>query len=140
MMADAQGKPYVAFESLAAAQAVSDGVVVLEGDYGGQIYMVVPARHVQCGEAELQALLSELDAHAWRDPAGARVYYEQRPLGAGIGGGMGGGQVIDGVWVHPELRHFEATATAVVRGEPAAPKAAAQQGLGAAGRSRRLEK
>jgi hypothetical protein len=117
MMAGAQGEPYVAFDSLEAARAAADGVVVLEGDYGGQIYMVVPARLVRCREEDLRTLLMRLDSHAWKDPAGARVYYERRPVGAGVGGGMGGGRVIDGVWLHPDLRALEAVAAAVVRGK-----------------------
>jgi hypothetical protein len=117
MTSDAQGEPYVAFESLEAARAAPEGVVVLEGDYGGQIYMVVPARLVRCRDEDLQALLLMLDSHAWKDPAGARVYYERRPLGAGVGGGMGGGRVMDGVWLHPDLRALETAVAAVVQGK-----------------------
>ena len=37
MMADAAGRLYVAFPNLADAQSDPDGVVILEGDEGGQI-------------------------------------------------------------------------------------------------------
>jgi hypothetical protein len=104
MMADARGEPYEAFHSLAAAPSVDDSVVVMEGDYGGQIYLVCPARLVKCDEPALERLLVDLDEHAWKDSEGARLFYERRPVGAGVGGGMGGGIVVDGVWLHDDLR------------------------------------
>jgi len=36
-------------------------------------------------------------------PYDACIYYAPLPPGSGAGGGMGGGVVIDGVWVHEEL-------------------------------------
>jgi hypothetical protein len=103
MMADASGGPYQALHSLAEAQSGPDGAVVLEGDYGGQIYLVAPARKVSCSEEALGQLLADIDAGEWADPEGARVYYERHTLGSGIAGGMGGGIVAADVWVHPKL-------------------------------------
>jgi hypothetical protein len=42
MVADSRAEPYRAFRSLSEAQAVPDGLVVMEGDYGGQIYLTWP--------------------------------------------------------------------------------------------------
>lgn len=103
MVADAQGQPYSALRSLGEAQAAPDGVVVLEGDYGGQIYLTCPARLVKCDLDTLEQLLADLDGMAWRDSDGARVFFEHQPIGAGVTGGMGGGRVTDGVWLHPNL-------------------------------------
>jgi hypothetical protein len=79
--------------------------VNLEGEDGGQAYLVMPASQVQCSEETLRVLLRDLDAICW--PGNyedmARVVYERRPIGSLISGGMGGGQVADGVWIHPSL-------------------------------------
>jgi hypothetical protein len=117
MMADAAGIPYVALKSLEEARPAPDAVVIFEGDDGGQIYAVVRAADVRCGEETLKTLLYDLDAHAWKDPASARLFYERRPLGATIPGGMGGGRVVEGTWVHADLRFLEASIAAVLRGE-----------------------
>lgn len=61
MMADASSEPYVAFRTLVEAQAHPEGVVILEGDYGGQIYVVARAASVGCSEEALARLLAELD-------------------------------------------------------------------------------
>lgn len=116
LVAHAGGEVYEALLSLAEAQAAPDGVVVLEGDYGGQIYVVAPSTLVRCSEGALQDLLADIDAREWADPDGARVYYERRAVGAGIAGGMGGGLVIDGIWVHPELSVASAAVVDVLAG------------------------
>jgi len=106
LMADSQGDPYIAFTTLSQAQSEPDGVVILQGDDGGQIYVVCRASKVACTERDLDILLNDLDAIEWpgNDPDMARVFYERRPIGAGIGGGMGGGVVDQMVWVHPRIR------------------------------------
>jgi hypothetical protein len=106
MAADGRGEQYRAFGSLTEAQADNDGIVVLEGDYGGQIYVVFVASEVRCTEASLARLLSDLDAIAWpcNNTDGASVFYEQLSVGSGVSGGMGGGVVVAGGWVHPRLR------------------------------------
>jgi hypothetical protein len=105
MWAEAHGGSYVAVRSLAEAQALPDGAVVLEGDWGGQIYVTAPARLVRCDEQALVRLVRDLDAIAWprNEEDGARVFYERVPVGGGVAGGMGGSVVIDGVWVHEEF-------------------------------------
>jgi hypothetical protein len=105
MKAEASGEPYTSFESLDAARADPDGAVILEGDWGGQIYLAVPAPALSCTEQQLQRLLEDLDAIAWsvNDGDGARVVYERRSEGEGVAGGMGGGRVAHAGWVHPRL-------------------------------------
>jgi hypothetical protein len=116
MMADAAGESYVAVTTLDHAQKTPDGIVILEGDDGGQIYVVVPAAIVRCSEATLHVLLEDLDALEWRDMSAARVYYERRPMGSSVAGGMGGAVVVSGVWVHLRLRHLETDIGAVLNG------------------------
>lgn len=60
-----EAPPFVPLPSLADARDVPDGVVILEGDYGGQIYVVAPAARVACSEGALQLLLRDLDDIAW---------------------------------------------------------------------------
>jgi len=62
MIADAHGTPYYALGSLEEARTISDAVVILEGDYGGQIYATCPASQVKCSEPALHHLLRDLDA------------------------------------------------------------------------------
>jgi hypothetical protein len=104
MMADAAGRPYIAFRNLSEAHADPDGVVILEGDDGGQIYVVFPASAVRAPEPALNQLLIDLDSIAWPgQPDMARITFEHRPVGAGISGGMGGGVVEPKGWIHQEF-------------------------------------
>ena len=103
LMAEAEGKPYRSPKSLAAAQQAADGAVILEGDDGGQIYLVVPAREVRCSEDALRTLLADLDRINWDDLSMAHLVYEQRPVGSPVAGGMGGGLVTTSAWIHPEI-------------------------------------
>ena len=104
--------------SLAEARAVADGVVILQGDRGGQIYVIAPAARVVCDEAALARLLRDLDEIAWpgSDPAAATLGYERLGEGETVPGGMGGGKVTGDVWVHPELRPYEEAIRAVLAG------------------------
>lgn len=104
LVAGARGESYVSLPSLAAAREHSDAVVILEGDFGGQIYVVAPVNLVECDEAALQDLLAELDALEWQEPEGARVFFERHKMGAGVQGGMGGAVVKQEMWVHERLK------------------------------------
>ncbi len=117
MIAEAHASEYVAYKSLAEAKAAANGVVVFEGDDGGQIYLVARASRVLCSQEALHRLLADLDAQAWADPDAARVYYENLPIGAGVAGGMGGGVVTNDIWVHQRLRNFETAIRAVLAGQ-----------------------
>jgi len=107
MLADADGTEYQAFQSLAEAKDDPDGVVILEGDDGGQIYLVAPAALVACSEDVLRQLLLDIDARVWADATMARVYFEKRQRGTEVAGGMGGAVVGAEPWIHPELRDLE---------------------------------
>jgi hypothetical protein len=103
MMADADGSKYIALESLAAARNHPDSVVIMEGDDGGTIYLTVPVYKVACSEIALRHLLSDIDAMYWNDRRLAHLIYEIVPIGGAVAGGMGGGQVTDGLWLHPRV-------------------------------------
>lgn len=105
LMTDSPGAAFVPLASLADARSVEDGVVILQGDDGGQIYVVSRAAFVACTESSLQQLLVDLDEIAWpgNDPDMRRIYYERLATGSGIAGGMGGGQVTNEPWIHQEF-------------------------------------
>jgi hypothetical protein len=106
MMAEASGEAYTAFTTFVAAREHPSSVVIFEGDYGGTIYLTTPVSHANCDEIALKQLLLDIDAMCWADSQGARVVYEVVPVGAGVAGGMGGGQVVDGLWLHSEVEAF----------------------------------
>ena len=119
MVADAHGGRYEAVEAFDEAKSMTDAVVVMEGDYGGSIYLTCPVRLVQCDEATLWQLLHDLDNHDWKDRDGAGLYFEVAALGSGIAGGTGGGVITDGVWLHPSLEKLglRERVEAVINGE-----------------------
>jgi len=101
-------KTYRAYRSLEAAREDPDTAVVMEGDWGGSVYLTCPVRLVRCDATTLEAVLAVLDKLDWDDPEGARVYYEHLPAGSGVAGGTGGGIVVDGVWVNPHFKSHRA--------------------------------
>jgi hypothetical protein len=117
LQAEAHGRPYVAHRTLAAAQADPQGIIVFEGDFGGQIYAVARASFVRCATDQLQTLLAEIDAAHWNEPDGARVCFESSSGRAGVAGGMGGGVVPAELWVHPKLNVSLEGVRAVLLGE-----------------------
>ena len=78
--------------------------LVLEGDWGGQIYLTVPFSKVGLN-AKLGELLQMLDKAAWscNDEEGAGIaLYPVKNLRRGVFGGMGGGELTSSVWLHPD--------------------------------------
>lgn len=105
MLADAHGTPFHPLRTLDEARRHDDGVAILQGDWGGQIYAVIPAKMIRCSADVLHGLLLDLDAKAWacNENEGASIYFERKPLGAGVAGGMGGGSSTGRLWVHSEF-------------------------------------
>ena len=103
MTAEAKGSAYTSFKSLAEAQSHPEGVLVLEGDDGGQVFVVCPASKVKCSEETLKTLLLDLDAKTWDSPDMAHIYYERRQVGEGVAGGMGGAVAAIEIWIHQEF-------------------------------------
>ncbi len=118
--AKVSGKTYQALKSLQEAQNYPDGVVVLEGDWGGYIYLVCPALLVQCSVETLTKLLEDLDKLVWGHPdRGRHIYYERQPLGTFIAGGKGGGRVTEGIWIHSCFARYnlQSTIEAIIGGQ-----------------------
>ena len=116
MMAEAAGAEYRSCKSLSDARETPGAVAVMEGDWGGQIYVTCPVRDIRCDADTLLKLLRDIDALEWDEPDGAGLYFEVPASGSGIAGGMGGGSIRDGVWVHPRLEPHRARIEAVISG------------------------
>jgi len=111
LLADVGGASFRRLPSLEAAQSDPHGIAVLEGDDGGTVYAVVPAREAGCSLGALQQLLVDLDERVWpHNPPNMRhLYFESRREGEAVPGGMGGGLVAAGVWLHPEVARLGLT-------------------------------
>lgn len=88
-----------------AARRDPDGVAILVADWGGQILATVRMKYARCSEKALKQLLKDLDAIAWpcNEGRGTSIHYERASVGTWVEGGMGGGEVLDGLWLHPEF-------------------------------------
>lgn len=87
------------------ATDATDGTVVMKGDYGGQIYLTCPMKYVKCRERILHELLYEIDELEWscNQGFGVEIKYRRAKSGDGVSGGIGGGLVEDGLWIHPDI-------------------------------------
>lgn len=103
MMHKAHGVEFKPLMDYKRAKEEKHGCVIIEGDYGGQVYLTCPMKYVRCSHEALLQLSSDLDSIYWDDEEGCKVYYEAYKPPHGIFGGMGGGVLINGLWVHPEF-------------------------------------
>jgi hypothetical protein len=115
MKAESDGTAYVSFKTLAEAKSNPNGVVILEGDDGGQTYVVCQASKVKCSENVLRQLLSDLDSKKWNDPDMAHIYYEQKRIGEGVFG-KGGAVVGTEIWIHKEFDEIAGSIRDVIEG------------------------
>lgn len=94
---------YEAVQSLEEAQRQQGFALIMEGDYGGQIYLTCPVSLLCCDQKALQQLLEDIDAIQWKEPFGRGLFFEKIPLGASVRGGMGGASICSDLWIHKEL-------------------------------------
>ncbi len=116
MVAEAAGESYRSLPSLAEAQAFADSYAVLEGDDGGQIYVVAPLKVIACSAEVLQQLLEDIDRQTWNDASMSYVHFERLELGSVVGGGMGGGRALSEPWIHETLAPHRAAILSVLSG------------------------
>lgn len=102
--AGATVRRYPEISTLAQAREQSNGIVVLEGDHGGHIFVVARASAVHCDEYHLRELLRVLDDALWpTNFPGPRISFAVKVVGSRISGGLGGGIVTNGLWCHPRV-------------------------------------
>lgn len=106
MVGDAHGVAYRSYQSLDEARQDEEAVAILQGDDGGQIYVVIPIQEIRCSAVALERLLDDLDAIAWPGnyPDMKRIFFEHQPVGSPIVGGMGGATATGRIWIHEEFR------------------------------------
>lgn len=118
MLSEIFGDENNSVATLAEARELDDYALVMEGDFGGQIYLTCPVDLVKCDEDCLRRLLADIDGVQWNNPDGCQLFFEHAPVGASIVGGMGGGEVVDGVWCHKDIHALGISASieAVIEG------------------------
>lgn len=82
--------------------------LVMEGDWGGQVYLSVPIKYIgpAVTDAQIVELARKLDKRAWdcNEGDGCDIsLVHSNEAESGIVGGMGGGLKIDGLWLHGEF-------------------------------------
>lgn len=139
----ALGVPVTYHHTLEEARA-ADGWVILDGDWGGQVYLTSPASLVRIDHNGLKTLLHEIDLESWggQEEASLSINFRVGAHGDVVGGGMGGGRLDRASpWIHPELVQLGLSdaINAVLAGEignlPAAPTIIAPERLEALGRA-----
>lgn len=116
MQSDANGKKYTALKNLEEARQAGNAYLIMEGDDGGQIYLVAPVAIVKTTEDTLNDLLKDLDSKAWDDISMAGLYYETHEPNTAVSGGMGGGMAENSLWVHKDFEGFKDKIQKVIEG------------------------
>ncbi|MEK6949770.1 MAG: hypothetical protein AABX34_06100 [Nanoarchaeota archaeon] len=115
----AHGTPYKPIKDFEEAKKYDDSYIIMEGDWGGQIYLSVPVNKIKCDYQTLKNLLDEIDRKEWEcnKGDGSGIYFERKNAGKGITGGMGGGISTDDLWVHEDLNKIKNKISAVLNGK-----------------------
>ena len=86
-----------------AAKLGGRAYLVLEGDWGGQIYLTIPWELVG-PNAKVSELLRKMDEASWGCNNGDGASFSICPFDSdGVFGGMGGGQMTDSLWLHSDF-------------------------------------
>lgn len=116
MVNSSRDENYNALSSLEEARRVSNAYLIMQGDEGGQIYLVAPIFLVKCDYVVLENLLKSLDELAWNDISMADIYFETYDVGEIVVGGMGGGVAGKDVWLHKDFDNIKNLVIKVLNG------------------------
>lgn len=102
IVSKAHGTSYKPIKNFEDAKRYNDSYMIMEGDFGGQIYLSIPVKLIKCDYEILKNLLKYLDKIAWEcnKGEGSGIYFERKKSGEGITGGMGGGVALNSLWIH----------------------------------------
>ena len=111
MVGTADGTGYIFFKTLEQARAHPNAALIMEADSGGQILLTCPVSRVHASEEVLHQLACDLETITWGEGGlskdnllcDAQILYEPMPPGSRVSGGMGGGVVLEGPWIHEDL-------------------------------------
>jgi len=112
IMHDALGtrSSYKPLKTLEDARNAEHGALVIEGDWGGTIYLSCPVKFIHATQEEIEALAEWMERQFWDcnfdvsdGEGGHGVYYVDAKPGTHILGGMGGGVHLEGLWVHDDI-------------------------------------
>ncbi|ANY67864.1 hypothetical protein BBD42_16325 [Paenibacillus sp. BIHB 4019] len=117
ILGEAHGIPHQSIDSLETAKNYENAYLVMEGDYGGEIYLVCPVKIIRCSSQTLSRLLEDIDRLYWEDEDGRGIYFELFNIGDIVSGGMGGGVATNRLWVHEELLSIENEISKVIYGK-----------------------
>lgn len=118
IVSKSHGTPYKPIKNFEEAKKYNDSYMIMEGDWGGQIYLSISVKFIKCDYEILKNLLKDLDKIAWEcnKGEGSGIYFERKKAGEGITGGMGGGAAIDELWVHKEFIDIKEKILGVIKG------------------------
>ncbi len=111
---------YLPLKSLKEARKYKDAYVIMEGDWGGQIYLSAPIKLVYCNHATLKRLLKYLDDIAfscYNKGDGTGIYFERLKERQRIIGGMGGGFAKKSLWVHKKFTRLRVKINKIISGK-----------------------
>lgn len=117
LVAQSKGEKIWALKNFEEAKKHKDAYLIMEGDYGGQIYLSIPVRLVKCSKIIMDKLLQIIDEIQWNDEDGAGIYFERLKIGENITGGMDGGKALNSIWVHENLENFKDVFFAILKGK-----------------------
>lgn len=105
LIAMKNGETYIPLLNISEARKYTDSYLIMEGDSGGQIYLVIPTQLVKCSDQSLESILKKLDNIAWPSNKydGANIFFERHTLGDVIIGGGTGGKAEKGLWIHDDF-------------------------------------
>jgi hypothetical protein len=99
------------------AKKINSSYLVMEGDYGGQIYLVCPVKLIRADSDTLKRLLIDIDKHGWNDEHGRGMFFEVFIIGDIVAGGMGGGFAENELWVHEGIQSIKNEISKVIYGK-----------------------
>lgn len=87
------------------ARQYQDSYVVIMADYGGQVVLTYPVGLLRCDRQVLDHLAAQLSLRLWEEES-SLLWFRRFQPGDIVPGGMGGGAVTSGLWLHPEVEQL----------------------------------